>query len=156
MTRPSWQTYFMRQAYNAATRATCDRKHVGCVLVKNNRGLVSGYNGSLPGQPHCDDAGHLYFEGETGCKRTIHAEMNALVIAARNGIAVEGCEAYVTCMPCYNCLKALIAAGVTKVYYHEEYRQDHAKDIAKQAGVPLIQVELPGPVDSPVKFPDNL
>src|SRR4051812_47721068 len=81
-TRPSWDEYFLGIAQQVATRATCSRKHVGAVIVSLDRNiLATGYNGSIPGTPHCDDAGHLLvFDPNTqreSCVRTIHAEANA-------------------------------------------------------------------------------
>ncbi|KKM94497.1 hypothetical protein LCGC14_1197790, partial [marine sediment metagenome] len=63
MTRPGWNTYFVRQAVMASTRATCDRRHVGAVLVRDRRVLATGYNGSIRGQRHCDEGGHLMRDG---------------------------------------------------------------------------------------------
>ena len=129
--RCNWDQFWMDLATIYATRSTCDRKHVGCVIVRDNKCLVSGYNGSLPGKNHCDDVGHLYLEGETGCKRTVHAEMNAIISAAKEGISINGSVAYVTCKPCLSCAKALYSAGVDKVYFKEDYRNDHSDILLK-------------------------
>lgn len=120
MTRPTWKQYFMGLAKHAATRATCDRKHVGAVLVRHNEVLATGYNGSIAGQPHCDDAGHLMEDGH--CVRTVHAEANALASAAKRGISVEGSDCHVTAFPCWACFKLLANAGIERVFYGEEYR----------------------------------
>jgi dCMP deaminase len=87
--------------------------HCGCVLVKDRFVLATGYNGSLPGQPHCDDVGCLIVDNH--CVRTNHAEINALVQATTHGVNIKGATAYVTNMPCTTCAKALIAAGVKRV-----------------------------------------
>lgn len=121
--RKSWEEYFMDLAQNVASRGTCDRAYVGCVLVnKDNRIVSTGYNGSVAGNPHCDEVGHVMRDGH--CIATIHAEMNALLYCAKEGIKVDGCICYVTHFPCLNCTKALIQAGISKIYYHEGYRID--------------------------------
>jgi dCMP deaminase len=120
--RTPWPTYFMNIARAVATRATCDRKHVGCVLVRDNRILSTGYNGSARGLAHCDDVGHLMENGH--CVATVHAEVNAVAQAAQNGVALEGAIAYVTAHPCWNCFKTLRNAGVLAIVYDEAYRPD--------------------------------
>jgi len=130
-------------AEKVSTRATCDRLRVGCVLVKDNRMIASGYNGSISGEPHCDDAGHLMIEGH--CKRTIHAELNALLECARLGHACNEAACYVTFHPCIDCFKSLLQAGVKEIYYREIYRPedlgvDLMHDIAERQGVVLEQV----------------
>lgn len=121
--RKSWNEYFMDITDIVATRSTCDRAMVGCVLVnKDNRIVSTGYNGSISGNQHCDDVGHTMREGH--CIATIHAEMNALLYCAREGISVKGCAAYVTHFPCLNCTKSLIQAGIKEIYYKNSYRID--------------------------------
>jgi len=123
MVRPTKHQYFMWMAVVAATRGTCDRLRVGCVIISNEGHVLStGYNGSSPGSPHCDDIGHLMHEGH--CVRTTHAEANAVAFAARRGTALEGSVIYTTNRPCKDCLKLLIAAGVRKVVHLEPYRDD--------------------------------
>ena len=95
--RVSWETYFMNIAREVATRSTCDRKHVGAVIVRDKTILSTGYNGSIKGLPHCDEAGHEMVEGH--CVRTTHAEANAIVQAAKNGVKIDSAEIYVTASP---------------------------------------------------------
>jgi dCMP deaminase len=121
------ETYFLLLAQAAALRATCTRRKVGCVLVSPAGHIVAtGYNGSLPGAPHCDEAECLMHDGH--CVRTIHAEVNAIAQASRNGVSTEGTTAYVTCEPCLACLKALLAAGVQAVRFVEGYPSE-ARDV---------------------------
>jgi len=120
--RVDWNTYFLSIATQVATRATCDRKHVGCVIVRDNAILATGYNGSVAGLPHCDDAGHDMEDSH--CVRTIHAEMNALAQAARNGVRIEAATAYITAYPCWPCFKVLANAGISVIVYDELYRKD--------------------------------
>lgn len=120
--RPSWDVYFLAIAAHAATRATCDRKHVGAVIVLNKMVLATGYNGSIRGEGHCDDEGHLMEDGH--CVRTIHAEVNAIAQAARVGTRIDGATMYVTAMPCWPCFKVIVNAGIKRIVYSEEYRPD--------------------------------
>jgi dCMP deaminase len=120
--RPSWDEYFMATAVLIATRSNCERLHVGCVIVsageRRNRLVAAGYNGFLPGTPHVSRVqdGHE--------QATVHAEQNAVADAARRGISVEGCVAYVTHYPCVNCAKMLAAAGIAEVRYRTDYQND--------------------------------
>ena len=118
--RVSWNTYFMNIAQEVSTRSTCGRKHVGAVIVRNKTILSTGYNGSIKGLPHCDEVGCEMVDGH--CIRTTHAEANAIVQAAKNGVKVDGSEIYVTASPCYNCFKLIANAGIKIIYYHELYR----------------------------------
>ena len=123
--RESWNSYFLRLARHAATRATCNRGSVGCVIVDaQRRVLATGYNGALPGLPHCHEEGCDMHEGH--CVRTIHAEANAIASAAARGTTLAGQKvtAYVTHFPCLRCAYLLQAAGVENVVYLEAYRVD--------------------------------
>lgn len=122
--RPSWDEYFMKLAEVAAEMGTCDRLRVGCVIVKNKRVIATGFNGSVSGQPHCDDVGHL-FNDEGRCIRTVHSEQNAILQCAKNGIATDGAVAYVTHEPCEYCTKTLIQAGIKKVYFLNSYENKY-------------------------------
>jgi dCMP deaminase len=137
--RKPWNDYFMDMAEMASTRATCDRLHVGCVLVKDNRVIATGYNGSISTHDHCDDVGHLMYEG--GCKRTIHAEMNALLQCAKYGVATDGAIAYVTHYPCPDCMKALNQAGIRKVYYKHHYSHRYENNFHE--GMEVIPYDTP-------------
>lgn len=119
MPRVSWDEYFLGIARAVAERSTCDRKHVGCVLVRDNNVLACGYNGSVTGEPHCDDVGHLMENGH--CTRTVHAEANAVAQAAKNGVSVRGATAYVTCTSCRACEMLLRNAGVGLILAGEDY-----------------------------------
>ncbi len=117
--RPSWDKYFMKIASDVGTRATCDRKHIGAVLVRDKVILSTGYNGAPRGLPHCDDVGHEIVEGH--CVRTVHAEANAIAQAAKNGVSVNGATIYTTASPCYDCFKLLINSGIVRVVYGDFY-----------------------------------
>ena len=122
MKRKTWDEYFMDIAQLVATRATCDRKHVGAVIVRDREILATGYNGSIGGAAHCDDVGHLMVEGH--CVRTVHAEINAIAQAAKHGHHINGAAIYVTARPCWNCFKVLANSGIKNIYYYESYRDD--------------------------------
>ncbi|MBR9679272.1 MAG: dCMP deaminase family protein [Nanoarchaeota archaeon] len=141
MNRVSWDEYFLQIAGKVASRATCDRLHVGAVIVKNKNILSTGYNGSISGAPHCDDVGHLMLDEH--CVRTVHAEANAIVQAARNGVCVEGATIYATFLPCWNCFKLIINAGIKRIVYGKEYRSDKKTvSHAKMVGVELVDFSM--------------
>lgn len=141
--RLTWDEYFMNLAITVSERGTCDRAYVGCVIVnEDNRIVTTGYNGSIKGNPHCDDIGHTMRDGH--CIATIHAEMNALLYCAKEGISVNGCKAYVTHFPCLNCTKSLIQAGIKKIYYKEAYRVDeYAIELLERNNISYEKIELP-------------
>lgn len=141
MKRKSWHQYFMEITDMVASRSTCDRAFVGCVLVNGDHRIVStGYNGSVAGNPHCIDVGHTMRDGH--CIATIHAEMNALLYCAKEGIPVKGCTAYITHFPCLNCTKALIQAGIGAIYYRYAYRvDDYALELLKNNHVEVVRWE---------------
>lgn len=139
--RVSWEDYFMNIAREVSTRSTCDRKHVGAVIVRGKTILSTGYNGSLRGLPHCDEVGHE-MENEH-CVRTIHAEANAIVQAARHGVQIEGSEIYVTASPCYDCFKMIANVGIGAIYYAQFYRDERIKQHAAELGIQLIHQAAP-------------
>ena len=136
--RVDWHTYFMNIAGQAATRSTCDRKNVGAVIVRDKTILSTGYNGSIRGLPHCDDVGHMMENGH--CVATVHAEANAIIQAAKNGVRIEGAELYTTASPCWNCFKLIVNAGIVTVYYGEFYRDERSLEIAPQLGIKLVDL----------------
>ncbi len=137
--RKSWTSYFMEITEMVATRSTCDRAFVGCTLVnKDNRIVSTGYNGSVAGNPHCDEVGHVLRDGH--CIATIHAEMNALLYCAKEGISVKGATAYITHFPCLNCTKALIQAGIAKIVYKHDYRiDDYALELFRKNDIEVLK-----------------
>ncbi len=139
--RPQWDEYFLKLAMLASERATCPRMHCGCVLVKDKEVIASGYNGSIPGDVHCEDEGCLIVDNH--CVRTVHAEMNAVVQAAKRGHAVKGATAYVTNMPCSTCAKSLIAAGIKRVVVFSDYHDTLALDFFKTANVVIDKIKMP-------------
>lgn len=141
MNRPSMDLYFMRMASVAATRATCPRKQVGAVIVRERRVLSTGYNGSIAGQPHCTEVGCMMVDNH--CERTIHSEANAIVQAARNGVNIDGATIYVTASPCFNCFKLIAGAGLKRIVFGELYRDERIRDFAKDCGIELTDLTPP-------------
>jgi dCMP deaminase len=139
-TRASWDEYFMAIAGEVSTRSTCDRKHVGAVIVRDRMILATGYNGSIRGLPHCDEVGHLMEDGH--CVRTTHAEANALIQAARNGVRVEGGGIYVTASPCFGCFKLIANAGLVRIVFGEFYRDERIFEFSKALGIELVHLEF--------------
>ena len=139
--RPSWDEYFLKLAMLASERATCPRMHCGCVLVKDKNVVATGYNGSIPGDEHCEDVGCMVVENH--CIRTNHAEMNAITQAAKHGKSVEGAIAYVTNMPCTTCAKALITTGIKRVVIFSDFHDTQATKFFAVAGVKIDKIAMP-------------
>jgi dCMP deaminase len=138
--RIPWDEYFMRIAIQAGTRSTCDRKHVGAVIVRDKTILSTGYNGSIRGMPHCDDAGHMMENSH--CVATVHAEANAIIQAAKHGTSINGADMYITASPCWNCFKLIANSGIRRIFYLEFYRDKRILDIAKKVGIELKKVKM--------------
>lgn len=130
----------MAIAREVATRSTCERKHVGAVIVRDKMILTTGYNGSIRGLAHCDDEGHMMEDGH--CVRTVHAEANAIVQAARNGIRLDGADIYVTASPCFGCFKLIANAGLRRIAFGEFYRDQRIYQLSELLGLRLDHVEL--------------
>ncbi len=146
-TRPSWDEYFLDIMDTVATRATCDRGKVGCVIVRDKRIVTTGYAGAPAGAVHCDEVGHEMVSriDENGkksdhCIRTTHAEQNAIVHAAKFGSSLEGSTLYCNMTPCYACAKMIINAGVVRVVARQDYHAgERSKEVFKEVG---LQYEL--------------
>ena len=139
--RASWDEYFMNIARVVSSRSTCDRKFVGAVIVRDKTILSTGYNGSIRGLPHCSEVGHLMEDGH--CVATVHAESNAIVQAAKNGVRIDGASIYVTASPCWSCFKQVANAGIRRIVFGEFYRDTRIFDVATK-----LNVELSPPPDS--------
>ena len=146
--RPSWDEYFMRIAFEVATRSTCLRRKVGCVLVLSKRILATGYNGVPRGLPHCAEVGCIRErmgipsgERHELC-RGLHAEMNAFLQAAIHGVSVDGSELYSTTHPCVLCTKMLIQAGVRRVIAAEGYPDELSADMLNEAGIEVERIDI--------------
>ena len=141
--RASWDEYFMNIARVVSSRSTCPRKSVGAVIVRDKTILSTGYNGSIRGMPHCTEAGHMMENGH--CVATIHAESNAILQAARNGVMIDGGTVYVTASPCWNCFKEIANSGIRRVVYGEFYRDDRIFSVAATLHIELLHLAGPEP-----------
>jgi len=148
MARSSWDQYFMDIAKQVATRATCDRKHVGAVVVRDRTILSTGYNGSIRGMPHCDEVGHMMDNGH--CIATVHAEANAILQAAKNGVRIDGASLYTTASPCWPCFKLIANSGCVRIVYGEFYRDPRIFEVAAQLKLELVSLDPANPPARPL------
>lgn len=144
----------MQIAHLVATRATCPRRHVGAIIVRDRRVLATGYNGAPRGITHCPPGG-----GENDwpggclraghCIRALHAEQNALLQAAMIGVPCEGSTIYVTCQPCNTCAKMLINAGIRRVIFEGDYPDDFSLELFRESQMEVFRFrdEMIEPVD---------
>ena len=146
--RPSWHQYFLTITRQVAERSTCTRAKVGAVIVRDKNILATGYNGAPAGLPHCTELGCLVYtsrtptgELEENCFRTIHAEINAIAQAAKNGASIRDAEIYITHTPCIHCLKVLINTGIRRIFYEHDYKTHTLSEILRHSGVHLERVE---------------
>lgn len=130
-------------AKQVATRATCDRKHVGALLVRDRTILSTGYNGSIRGLPHCDEAGHMMENGH--CVATVHAEANAIIQAAKNGVGINGATIYTTASPCWPCFKLIANSGCARIVFGEFYRDPRIFQYAAQLNIELVSLDPNAP-----------
>lgn len=144
--RPSWDEYFLELAQLVSKRATCLRRHVGAVIVKDKRILATGYNGVPSGLKHCIDIGCLREKlkipsGERHelC-RALHAEQNALIQASLYGISLKGSTLYATNQPCIICAKMLINAGIKEIIVASGYPDKMAMDFLKEAKIKFRKI----------------
>lgn len=144
--RQSWDEYFMSIAQLIKVRSICLRRQVGAVAVsKERRILGTGYNGPLPGTPHCDEVGCLRIQLNipSGQRQEIcraqHAEANVCNSAARYGIPLAGSTMYVTDRPCATCVKAMVTSGVERVVFDSDYPDELACQLAQETGLELIR-----------------
>jgi len=134
----------MQIAQLVKTRATCPRRSVGAVIVRDKRILATGYNGAPRGLPHCPEGGPEH-DWPLGCLRAghciraLHAEQNALLQAAMMGIACQGSTMYVTCQPCNNCAKMIINAGIVRVIYEGEYPDEFSKELFRDSEMDVLR-----------------
>jgi len=148
--RLSWHQYFMTITRQVAERSTCNRAKVGAVIVRDKNILATGYNGAPAGMPHCTDVGCLIYQSKTpdgdieeNCFRTIHAEINAIAQAAKNGATIKDAAIYITHTPCIHCLKVLVNTGIRNIYYEIPYKLHALEELLQATKVHLEKVDLP-------------
>lgn len=139
MERITWDQFFMAQSHLLALRSTCTRLAVGATIVRDNRIIAGGYNGSISGDEHCTEKGCYVVDNH--CVRTIHAETNALLQCAKYGIPSAGADIYVTHFPCLPCSKTIIQAGIKTVYYAKDYKNNpYAIELFEKANVKVEHI----------------
>jgi len=139
LNRAQWDEYFMNIGRVVASRATCDRKFVGAVIVRDKTILSTGYNGSIRSLPHCDEVGHMMENDH--CVATIHAEANAIIQAAKNGVCIDGATIYTTASPCWPCFKLIANAGIKRICFGEFYKDQRIFEFAKKLKIELVKLE---------------
>lgn len=141
--RPTWNEFWFTIALFYSTRGTCDRLKAACLLVdRDNRLVGAGYNGSLPGDPHCDEIGHLVVDGH--CLRTLHAEVNAILHSTGD---LTGATAYVLGTPCIDCVKKLLSKKIKKILFTRDYDNrarggQYIFELAKNQGTEIKKIEI--------------
>jgi dCMP deaminase len=147
--RLPWDQYFMLICRVVAQRSTCARAAVGAVIVLDRTILATGYNGAPAGMPHCTEVGCLVHtstdpDGETeeNCFRTIHAEINAIAQAAKNGVSIRGSDIYITHSPCFHCVKVLINTGIRRVCFEKPYKLERVEEAVRQGGIELQRIDM--------------
>ena len=148
--RLTWDQYFLTITRQVAERSTCSRAKVGAVIVRDKSILATGYNGAPAGMPHCTDVGCLIYQSKTpngdieeNCFRTIHAEINAIAQAAKNGASIRDASIYITHTPCIHCFKVLVNTGIKNIYYEIPYKPHTLEELLRYTGVQLARVDLP-------------
>ena len=147
--RPSWEQYFLTITRQVAERSTCKRAKVGAVIVRDKNILATGYNGAPAGLAHCTEVGCLIYESKTpsgeieeNCYRTIHAEINAIAQAAKNGVSIRDAAIYVTHTPCIHCMKVLLNTGIKQIFYERDYKANTVRDLLASTDVVIKRVEV--------------
>lgn len=147
--RPAWDEFFLSILDALGARATCDRGRTACVITIDNRIISTGYVGSPPGLPHCDDVGHLIIKatdefGETHehCVRTVHGIQNAIAHAARFGAALDGATLYTKLEPCRSCAMLIVASGIRRVVSRKRYGAGRmARELLEKSGILTLLIE---------------
>lgn len=141
MPKPSWPDYFFSIAKVVSSRSTCPSRSVGCVIVDPGEHsiLATGYNASAKGVPPCGEACENRVSGSSFEKcQAVHAEANAIVQAAKNGVSTKGAHMYLTTTPCVFCSRLIINAGIKEVWANSAYPQKEAIDLLVSAGIKVI------------------
>jgi dCMP deaminase len=133
--RPSWEEYFKDLVNLTATRSSCERLNVGCIFVKENRIIAQGYNGYIAG---CE---HKMVMRDNHNIATIHAEQNTITDCAKRGVSSDGCAAYITHYPCYNCMKLMVSCGINSIKYINDYKNDELVcKLANEKNIEILKI----------------
>ena len=145
-TRPSWDEYFLKITNDVAERATCVKRKVGAIVVKDNHILSTGYNGSPKGFDHCTEETcirkqmHVPSGQRHELCRGLHAEQNAIIQAAVHGVKIDGGTLYSTYQPCVICVKMMINAGIKRLVYSGGYSDELAAEMLKESDMEVVQI----------------
>lgn len=147
MKRPTWNQYFMKIAEITSERSTCLSDKKGAVIVKDNRIIATGYSGAPSKVKSCYETGvcekrklgYGHGEGHHVC-RSVHAEANAIISAAKVGVSIDNSIMYCTHKPCESCMKLIINSGIKYVYYENEYDSQMARKLSTESGVQLVKI----------------
>lgn len=165
MPRIPIELIYMQTAYQFAKLSYANRRKVGCVIVKDNQVISFGYNGMPHGfDNQCEEIETIYYENpdtaleliedhgftcDNGCctvdrtrREVLHAESNAIMKVAKSTMSCEGADLYTTTCPCFECAKLIIQAGISKVYYTEDYRDMSGVNLLHTAGISVEQVNV--------------
>ena len=133
--RINWDEYFSEFSILTSKRSPCKRLQVGCILVKDNRVIATGYNGFLPGSSHTS------IVRDNHEMATVHSEQNAVADCAKRGVSIQGATAYITHYPCINCFKILVTSGIESIKYLEDYKNDELIPILnKELNIPITKI----------------
>lgn len=133
--RPSWEEYFKDLVNLTATRSSCERLNVGCIFVKENRIIAQGYNGYIAG------CVHKMAMRDNHNIATIHAEQNTITDCAKRGVSSDGCTAYITHYPCYNCMKLMVSCGIISIKYINDYKNDELVcKLANEKNIEILKI----------------
>lgn len=141
-----WHKRYINLAKHISEWSSCLSRKVGAVVTYDRRVIGTGYNGAPAGVPSCKELNHCMREGSKSGENlnqciAIHAEVNAIAQCSKYGQSTKGADIYITTYPCINCMKVIIASGIKKVFYKEEYNSPLTKDLAEQAKVELIKID---------------
>jgi len=148
MNRPSWDDYFMKITQDVSARATCVKRQVGAIIVKENRILSTGYNGSPKGFAHCtiETCIRQQMNVPSGQRhelcRGLHAEQNAIIQAAWHGVKIAGGMMYCTYQPCVICVKMMLNAGIKKLVYAGGYPDELARQMLKESNLEVVNYKF--------------
>ena len=135
MVRPTWDEYFKELVLLTSKRSSCEKLNVGCIFVKDNRIIAQGYNGYIAG------CRHKMIIKDNHNIATIHAEQNTITDCAKRGVSSEGCTAYITHYPCYNCMKLMVSCGICKINYINDYNNDNlVNEIALEKNIIMDKI----------------
>jgi len=133
--RPSWEEYFKDLVNLTASRSSCERLQVGCIFIKENRIIAQGYNGYIAGCKH-----EMIMKDNHNIA-TIHAEQNTITDCAKRGVSSDGCSAYITHYPCYNCMKLMVSSGINSIKYINDYKNDElVNKLANEKNIEISKI----------------